>query len=681
MTGRGPEAIDGRQRWVLAGLRFGAIALGVVVLGRVAQLQWAPAPELSSRLGQQWSERSLTPSRAPVLDRRGRVLASSHTGYRVFVDPERLTRLDEVIPHLAEAVGVGEDAIGERVVEAMARADARREAIKAWKNQGSDPDANPGLRFRFASITGLLEPERVDAVRQVCSAHSGVHLEPVAVRAIEERDGLAPLVGKVGRLKVGQPIEGLAGAERTQNAALSGEPGGVRFVRDHRGRALWMSPGAWTSPRDGEPIRLTIDQELQRLAMQELRRGVEEADAAGGRVVMIDPTRGDVLAIVDVLRSVPGVVEFPWEPIDPTLVPEGWTPREIVEDGSVRYRTQLADPLRAREPALARNRCVVDVYEPGSTIKPLIWSALTDAGVAEPDESFDTEGGRWRTTYGRPIEDVTRRDTMSWTEVLRHSSNIGMAKATERISHEALHDLVRAFGLGRRTGVPLPGEARGLVTPKGRWTKFSQTSVSFGYEIAVTPVQMARAYAALARSGPDAGTLPSLRLVAREGAEPTGVVERVVSPEAAMRTREVLVAVAERAEEKMARRDPPERGLDGADAWRFGWFGKSGTAEIPIPTPPKGWRRPRQAPKAYFDRQYASSFIGAGPIESPQLLVVVVIDDPGPELVNARRYYGSDVAAPVARRLLERSLSYLGIEPDQTPTVLVDERKLPDPQG
>jgi len=651
------RAIPGRTAWAVRGLILLVLLVTASVLVRVVQLQVAPREALAWRVGGQWTEQAIGTLRGSMVDRRGRPVAVSYQGRRVFVDPERLeSPPGRAVTELAAALKMDEDEIGARLMEALVFGDRRKAELAAWKARGSPEDEFPGPVVRYVPITDVLEPERVAEARKVARRLPGVHLEAKDVRRVTGGDSAAMLVGKTGRLKVGERVRGLAGLEASLDEDLQGDAGSVRFVRDSWGRPLWMGRDAWHAPAEAEPIRLSVDLAIQRLAIEELERGVEWADAAGGRLLMIDPRTGEVLAMADTLRAIEGLAEYPYVPREKpreAAAPEGAGEVAGLSEG-VRYRTQRPDPWRAREPALARNRCVVDVYEPGSTIKPLIWAALTERGVARPDEVFDTEGGRWRTAYGRPIEDVTRRDEQTWTNVLVNSSNIGMAKATDRVSFKAMHDIVRSFGFGRRTGLGLGGEAPGLVTSAERWNKYTHTSVSFGYEIAVTPAQMARAFAAIAHEG----RAPALTL-ALDRSGSLGLVERVFSPETARATRDALRRVAARADEKMARGDDGVTGLWEGDTWRYSWFGKSGTAEIPVPPAPEGYRIPRGA-KAYFEQQYASSFVAAAPAENPQVLVVVVIDDPGPALVRSRRYYGSDVAAPVARRVLERSLRYLG---------------------
>ena len=159
----------------------------------------------------------------------------------------------------------------------------------------------------------------------------------------------------------------------------------------------------------------------------------------------------------------------------------------------------------------------------------------------------------WKVPYaGRVIRDVTRRDEMTWAEVLIHSSNIGMAQVAERMSARQLRDAVVRFGFGSRTNIGLPGESPGIVTTARRWTRYSQTSVAMGHEVAVTPVQIARAFSVFARTGERAGTMPRLRLTAAELDEPE-VSLRVLPADVANLAREVMGGVTERLDERLVR--------------------------------------------------------------------------------------------------------------------------------
>ncbi|MFN7314492.1 MAG: peptidoglycan D,D-transpeptidase FtsI family protein [Phycisphaerae bacterium] len=754
----------------------GITMLLLATLGRVIQLQVAPSPQLQDEMSPRVTAREDLPLRGDILDRRGRLLASTKFARRVVIDPSIFMThetLDGAIVALAQATGQPEGEITKRIKDAITE-NQRREAIaKAWpatrdawiaelkakaqaRQAAESPDATapapapallpgagaaeiaapdaqggkiapvtdpnataepaikkenyavpplgkddpfamtkteyadekailagetppselakelakkpeevqPPKPIRYLPIGDVLSDGQEEAVRALIAKGkrpegalkqlTGVLLERVPVREFVAGDEIAGVVGKVGFGHVG-----LMGAEYRLERELQGEAGQIAYMRDRSGRPLWIEQGAIIEPKNGHNIKLSIDLELQRIAYDEVLKQVEFMNAAGGRLVMANPQTGEILALVDIVRDVPNAIDFPWSPVDEK--------GRAINDGSnifkpsIRYHVLTGDERRKIHPALARNRNVEDVYEPGSTFKPFVWSVVTELGLARMNEVFDTEGGRWNAPDNRYLEDVTKRDTMTWPLVLVNSSNIGMVKAGQRLSHEQMHRLVTRFGFGSKTNIGLPGESGGIVTSMANWKGYTQISVSYGHEIAVTPVQMVRAYSAFARTGELAGTLPTLRLTAVESDEAPPVTYRVLPAGVAKVTRETLVGVASVIEDRWMKKETPEGG------WRYTMFGKSGTAKIPLGAPPPGMRAPRGA-GGYYENQFISSFIAGAPVENPQLVLIAIIDDPGTAEGRARaERYGSAAAGPVARRVLERSLTYLGVPASPRP--------------
>lgn len=613
------------------------IACLALVVGRVAQLQIRPTDGLRPFIDDRTTSHVEPGVRGDLRDRRGRLLASTRFGERAFIDPTRFpVPPDEHLALLADALGEPMDQIASRVVPRIMQ-NMRRAELLADAEPSNDPAQGPS---RYVSIGGVLEEHQVQAVKSL--KIPGVYFETRAVREVPGEELLAGLLGKVGI-----DHDGLLGIERSVDRAVQGTAGRMHYVRDAGRRPLWVEEDSFTSPERGMDVRLSIDLELQRIAHEELMRGIEDADAAGGRLIAADPHTGEILAMVDIVRDLPGLREIDWD--NPPGMPgaEG------------RYRTIRVDPKRWQEPSLARNRIVEDVYEPGSTFKPFMWAAVTELGLIRPSEMLDTEGGRWKTPYGRPIVDVTPKDKQTWTDVLVNSSNVGMVKGTALMNAEQMHDAVRRFGFGTPTRIGLAGESPGLVTPLKAWTKYTQTSVAFGYEVAVTPLQMIRAFSSLARTGNEAGTLPELSLIARqidEPADPTSVIKRATSPQIAELTRRTIAGVNANLERRVLRSEAGE--------FRYDAFGKSGTAKIPLGKAPEGKKLPR-GHQGYFPGQYISSFVCGAPLEQPRVVVLAIIDDPGTQAVRENRYYGAMVAGPVARRFLERGLTYLGVPPER----------------
>lgn len=659
---------------------FRVLSLGALVLvaARVVQLQVAPGDDLRAAINARTSGSRLDPARGDLLDRRGRLLATTRVGWRVIVDPVAAgDKADTVIVSLSSQLGRSGDDIGSRVMRAAAENVRRRAdrddggvieaglatSARSWlADKGLVPQRRAGSSdrglIRYVPVSGIVSRDQADAVRSL--RLPGVFVERHAVREIVGGPAIAPIVGKFAHTEESIERVGVVGAEKLFDERLTGSPGSLRYVRDANGRPLWVERGAWNDASPGQDVRLSVDAEIQRIVAAELERGVTDADAAGGRAIVLDPHTGEILAMVDVLRPVPGAVEVPWHD------PASGTPRPEMPTG-VRFRVMRDDPLRDVEPALGRNRCVEDIYEPGSTFKPFVWAAGYERGRLKADEVIRSETRSVRTWYGRSITDVTFRNELTWDDVLRFSSNIGMYNITERLSHQELRGTIVRLGFGQPTSVGLPGESSGRVTSARDWTKYTQTSVGMGYEVGATMLQMVRGFAVFARHGDEAGTLPGVRLTAagQEDEHRPGVigeevfVERVFSPEAAIAVREPLRSVVERMDAVRLRKDPEDVPA------RYSMFGKSGTAYIAC-TPPPGMRRPRGAGGYY--KQYTSSFLVAAPAENPQIVILVVIDDPGPGTISRVQHYGSHVAGPVVRRVVERTLPYLGVPvPDPSP--------------
>lgn len=683
---------------VVAGALALLVSLSLVsMLARVAQLQIAPSAALKDQMEPRVTVRPDPPLRGDIMDRNCRVLAASRFGYRVVIDPVNFPEKnqDQALISLAQAVGMHTEDVATRILSAIetnrqrallasqpsqpaVRRAPEQPAIREVSMPAEPPDiaqegaSKPRGPIRYLPLTDVLTDSQAQAVREL--GLKGVIIEKRPVREYPGGDEVASIVGKVGFEGTG-----LMGLERLLEPVLRGTKGSLRYVRDAAGQPLWMYPGSVQPAVPGKDVRLSIDLEIQRIGYEELSAQVDAQNAAGGRLVIADPNTGEILAMVDIVRDLPELVPYPWVPAPKGPHKKG-EPQDAATSAATadllrtprRYRTIKEDPARLIHPALARNRCIEDVYEPGSTFKPFVWATITELGLAKPDEVFNTENGRWRFPIGnttRYIEDVTKRTTMTWHDVLVNSSNIGMIKGASRLTHEQLHDAVIRFGFGKPTGLgvpgrPFPGEASGIVTPLSKWSGFTQTSVPYGHEVAVTPVQMVRAFSVFARHGELAGTLPRLRFTALSPGDSEGVIYRVLPEEIAILTRGPMCGVVDNMEQGMVtRQEPvPEGG------WRYRMFGKSGTAEIPLGAPPKGMKAP-DPKKAFYDDQFNVSFIAAGPAESPRLVVLVVIDDPGPRPGKRNLRYGSAAAGPCVRRIMDRCLTYMGVAPSPKPEV------------
>jgi cell division protein FtsI (penicillin-binding protein 3) len=655
-------AIDPRSRQVAWMLRIGVLVALLIVIIRVLQLQIAPGVNLSEFVESRTSTNALGATRGDLLDRRGRTLSTSRMGYRVVVDPEGVRKalqrdemlLDREIVTLAGVLTTSPEVFAPRIIQRIVQ---NQHAIDAAAGTNDQPRVS-----RYLRIGEVLNQEQAQHLRELKAAGKlpGITIEHEPVREQTSAELLGPIAGKVAFADGATERSGVLGAEKLFDAQLKGEDGALSYVRDASGRPLWIERGAWVDAKKGRDVRLSIDTEIQRIVRENLLWGMEQADAAGGRAIVINPHTGEILAMTDHLREIPDTAEVPW------WDKASGEPRPVlpaVED-QPRYKVLREDPMRDKEPALAHNRVLEDVYEPGSTFKPFAWALAKSKGLLPDDEVLEIDGKVDFTEYGRRLEDVyTYDDLDNWDAVLRYSSNIGMYMATSRLSFEELRGMVKALGFGEPTGIGLGGEASGIVTSAKDWGNYTQTSVGMGYEVSVTPIQMVRAFSVFAREGALSGTLPEIRLTAvgdehkRGMVDTHAVVKRVFSAEAAQRVVKPMTTVAQRMDRNMQRQYPdlPEP--------RYTMFGKSGTSLIAMVPPERGLVSPKSA-RAYFEKQHHSSFIVAAPASDPQIVVLVVLDDIGPERVSKRQHYGSWVSGPVVRRIVEDVLPYLNVPSD-----------------
>lgn len=559
-----------------------------IVVGRVAMLKTAPPPQLADAVDAGISRSVEMARRGTIVDRRGRVLAASRRGWRAFVDPTECDDLQTVAVELAALIDADPVPIDRRIHERL--------AVR--------PDA------RYVRVVDHLEPWQADTIRQ--AGLDGVGLEPVLERENAQGVAAAPLLGAVGF-----DHEGLAGLEYRFEDRLKPSPGSLVYLRDRARNPLWVEPDGFLPGQDGSELALSIDLRIQRYVEQRLADAIAEHRAQGGRVLVVDPETGEILALHDALN------------------PD--------------YRLGVADERETSfgRPELRPVRCATDPYEPGSTFKPFVWAVATEMGKAALDDELPTpEGWGWRTPYGRVIHDDWYYGPSSWLNVLVKSMNTGMAMMAERLTHDEMRAIVARFGFGERTGCGIPGETVGVVQTREGWTDYTQSSVAMGHEIAVSTLQITRAFCSFARDG----TMPMLRLTAvRDRSEPFRFQRRTIAPETAATVREALGRVMTEGTGRKAQ----------SARWRL--FGKSGTAEL--------WNPER---KQYDRDRYTSSFIAGAPLERPRVVVLCVIDDPDKRVGQERgekSHTGGRCAGPIVRDIVEFTLEYLGVPEDQDPEV------------
>lgn len=383
---------------------------------------------------------------------------------------------------------------------------------------------------------------------------------------------------------------GQEGIELAFDTHLSGREGKTRVLRDRVGHIVEHVERI-SSAVDGNNLRISIDARIQYLAFRHLKAAVREHRAAGASAVLIDVGTGEILAMVN----------------EPSFNPNNRLDRD---------RDKF------------RNRAVVDQFEPGSTIKPFTVAMALESGRFGPDTRVDTTPGIYR-IGGHRVRDTRDYGLLTVTKVLVKSSNIGAAKIAMSLEPDALVETLRQLGFGRPTHVGLPGEAVGLVPERKRWRPIEHATLSFGYGLSATALQLARSYTVLATDG---------RLMPLSAVPLTKprVGVRVFDSRVVNQVRPMLeLAVGEHGTGTRAQLE------------QYRVAGKTGTVH-------------KLVGGEYADDRYMSVFAGMAPVERPRVVMVVVIDDP-----RGEDYYGGAVAAPVFSRVMAGALRILNVAPDR----------------
>jgi cell division protein FtsI (penicillin-binding protein 3) len=403
--------------------------------------------------------------------------------------------------------------------------------------------------------------------------------EMARLMAIQSR-GIRAVVGGI------DGDQAVSGLELALDTLLQGVTGSRQLIKTGRGDRLESPDAPMVAPVAGSELTLTINSGIQDVAEQALERAVTANGADGGDVVVIDPRSGEIVALAS------------------------------------RTRTGVVTKLTA----------VTDPYEPGSTLKPFIVAQLLANGRTRPDEYINTFNGSMNYRGIRRIVDAHIAPRMTVTEVLAQSSNVGIVQLRDRLQNREHFELLRNLGFGAYTGVSYPGESPGRLRALGRWDQYTPSSLAMGYELTVTPLQLAMAYGAIANDG----LLMEPTLV-REVRNPDGsvrwrhtprVVRRVFSPAVAQAMREVLKHTITEGTGKSA------------SLTKFALAGKSGTTKL-LTTNAQGVR-------TYNSGDYTASFVGLFPADAPQLVILAKIDRP-----RGSQVYGGLVAAPVLKAIIE----------------------------
>lgn len=400
---------------------------------------------------------------------------------------------------------------------------------------------------------------------------------------------------------------GQEGLELAYDRWLGAEAGAKRIIQDRYGRTV-EDIESIRAPRPGSDLVTSIDLRIQYLAYRELKAAVQQRHAKAGSIVVLDVTTGEILAMVN----------------QPSYNPND--------------RDQVA-------PSRYRNRAATDIFEPGSSIKPFVAAAGLASGRYHASTIIDTSPFR---VGIKLIEDHKPLGSVSLTTVIAKSSNVGMSKMAMTLAPEPMWRTLDAFGFGQVSGSGFPGESAGMLNDPAHWSRISQATMSYGYGLAVTPLQLAHAYATLGAGGIS-------RPVTLRRADQPVEGQRVIEEHVAHELLEMMESVV-------------SQDGTGKSASLAGYrvAGKTGTA----------WKVLTNGYGAEGDRKYMTTFGGVVPASRPRLAAIVVIDEPGGQV-----YYAGEVAAPVFANVMAGALRLMGVPPDgldQLPdTTLVQANREP----
>jgi stage V sporulation protein D (sporulation-specific penicillin-binding protein) len=579
------RATGTRRVWLPATV-MGLFALAV--FARLIQLQVIEHERYARAADEELSaSNTIYARRGAILDRNGNVLAASVDTWDIYVSA-RAWREEADAAAASEALAL---ALGSDAAELRARV---AEAGTIDVLIARDVEFEIGNEIAASSIAG------------VSMNHNTARVNP-------EGDTGASVLGFIGLDNTG-----LAGVEAAWNETLQGKPGKAIYERDTTGERIPFGDHVAVAPEPGSDLVLTLDRHLQKVCEDYLREAVEKHDAKkGGTILMMHPGTGEILC--------------------------------LATDPALKYsELEELDLSKEEDLALLKNRAVSDTYEPGSVMKVVTAAAAIDRGLVSPDTTYVDTGvvnvagieiTNWRNEhYGE----------QTMTGVLEHSINTGAVYMVSKLGAEGFHSYLDAFGFGRPTGVDLLGEAEGIWRrPDDEdWSPVDLATQSFGQSIAVTPLQMTAAVAAVINGGNLVRPHIVKAVVDSNGDRRevgSRIVGRAISADTSATLRQMMNAVV----------DPDGRVHPGNPSL-YTAGGKSGTANIPIYG-------------IYNDRQIAS-FIGFAPLDDPQILVLVMLDD------NRDGATGTEAAAPIFARIADEVLGYLGVAPDGAGNLVASTR-------
>lgn len=567
--------------------------LGFLVL-RLAWLTLVSGRALEAKANSEWQkEISVTAKRGDILDRNGSVLVSSANVYRIDFD------LDSVRNHIKEndltmdyiAVEIA-DVTGVEVDEVL-------KALNKKNSDGSDASYAPLVRGVTKAVADSADDLGI----------YGLIVSRDVKRYYPNGNFLASALGGIN-----SEGTGLTGIELQYDDYLAGIAGMKIGSYDSWGNRLPFDTYKFTPAIDGSDIITTVDENLQYIAEKIAQKGLEENNAKGVHVLIMDPNNGEVLAMVN---------KPDYDPNNPFSGYEGF-------DGET-------DNDKIQN--MWRNWLVSDTFEPGSTFKTVTMIAALEKGLVSDSDTFVCNGS---VKFGNTTVHCWKREghgTQTLAEVLKNSCNVGMMEIGERLGIENLNEYIYKLGFGKTTGIDLPGEASGIVKSSDTVSAIDLATISFGQTNTVTAMQLMTAFNAIANGG-DLIQPHIVKEISHEDESGNRVIDETIKPTV---KKDVLSDESTALLRSYLERTVTKDGPDGSFVQGYNVGGKTGTAQKVDPTT-----------GTYSTDKYISSMIALAPVENPQITVFIAVDEP-----SNGAYYGGEVAAPLMKELFEEVFKYM----------------------
>lgn len=567
--------------------------LGFLIL-RLAGLMLVSGRSLEAKANSEWQkEISVTATRGDILDRNGSVLVSSANVYRIDFD------LDTVRNHIKEKNLTMDDIAVEISDVTGVEVDEVLKALNRKNSDGSDASYAPLIRGVTKAVADSADDLGI----------YGLIVSRDVKRYYPNENFLASALGGIN-----SEGTGLTGIELQYDEYLAGIAGMKIGAYDSRGNRLPFDTYKFTPAIDGSDIVITVDENLQYIAEKIAQKGLEEHNAKGVHVLIMDPNNGEILAMVNKPDYDPNNPFSGYESF------EGETDNDKIQN-------------------MWRNWLVSDTFEPGSTFKTVTMIAALEEGLVSDSDTFTCNGS---VKFGNTTIHCWKHEghgTQTLAEVLKNSCNVGMMEIGERLGIDTLNEYIYKLGFGKTTGIDLPGEASGIVKTSDTVSAIDLATISFGQTNTVTSLQLMAAFNAIANGG-DLIQPHIVKEVSHEDESGNRVIDETIKP---IIKKDLLsdenTALLRSYLERTVTKDGPE----GSFVQGYNVGGKTGTAQKVDPTT-----------GTYSSDKYISSMVALAPVENPQITVFIAVDEPSNGL-----YYGGEVAAPLMKELFEEVFKYM----------------------